>query len=666
MSLLNRVNRVLKNETVSRRPQSVGWPLGVAALLIPVLVAISGTKTESVAVEPPGTPPATLPSPYYQFDDAPTPGLPPAPAFVSQRPTIVKNAPSEHNMISLPDYIVEPPDILHVRAVRLIAKDTFAIGPSDEFRISLRNSPPDATVGGTYSVNAEGTIELGSPYGRVSVGGLSLIEAKKAIEKAISTRIKKPELTIQLAKIGYEGSIEGQMLVGPDGTISLGRYGRTYVAGKTLTQAKKAIEQLLTKYFKDPQVTAEIFVYNSKVYYVIIEKADPKAGDSVVRMPVTGNETVLDAMASIQGLKAISTKRVWLSRPGADGKLQTLDVNWDEITRGRSAATNYQMMPGDRLFISDHPAAPNVQKTAVAEPTPAVTVERFSRSVRQRRYQEAIAIARSTPVSDENREVVEWMNLQSIELQKSLSTIRKAEQQEVGAIIGDFLDARLAEQATKNTLRKKVKIQFRNAPLSSVMKYIADEIGGDILLLTDHLAAEGLSPDTPVSLELKQAIPAKTALKLILNPLRLQTTIIGDGIIQIRSQAVMASDLSTVAYHVGDLLGLPLTSWEQDGTPKTTKLDFDNLRNLIRSTVAPDSWHEVGGPGALEFFKGNLSLVISNTQEVHDEVSELLDGLRKLTLGRKSEERIQKFPNESQGEVRVGQSAELPPTRTSR
>ena len=31
-----------------------------------------------------------------------------------------------------------------------------------------------------------------------------------------------------------------------------------------------------------------------------------------------------------------------------------LPVDWHEVTRGASTATNYQMMPGDRLFIAEN------------------------------------------------------------------------------------------------------------------------------------------------------------------------------------------------------------------------------------------------------------------------------------------------------------------------
>jgi polysaccharide export outer membrane protein len=74
-----------------------------------------------------------------------------------------------------------------------------------------------------------------------------------------------------------------------------------------------------------------------------------------VRVPITGNETVLDAISQIGGLSQLSTKEMWVARPapGGFGCEQILPVDWDAISRGGSASTNYQLMPGDRLFIAD-------------------------------------------------------------------------------------------------------------------------------------------------------------------------------------------------------------------------------------------------------------------------------------------------------------------------
>jgi general secretion pathway protein D len=58
--------------------------------------------------------------------------------------------------------------------------------------------------------------------------------------------------------------------------------------------------------------------------------------------------------------------------------------------------------------------------------------------------------------------------------------------------------------------------------------------------------------------------------------------------------------------------------------------DFDSLIDLITSTIQPTTWDEVGGPGSIAEFATNLSLVISQTQEVHEQIVDLLEQLRRL------------------------------------
>lgn len=58
--------------------------------------------------------------------------------------------------------------------------------------------------------------------------------------------------------------------------------------------------------------------------------------------------------------------------------------------------------------------------------------------------------------------------------------------------------------------------------------------------------------------------------------------------------------------------------------------DFDSLMELIETTVAPETWEALGGPSTMQPYAQNLSLVISTTSEVHDQIVELLESLRKL------------------------------------
>ena len=58
--------------------------------------------------------------------------------------------------------------------------------------------------------------------------------------------------------------------------------------------------------------------------------------------------------------------------------------------------------------------------------------------------------------------------------------------------------------------------------------------------------------------------------------------------------------------------------------------DFDTLIELITTTVAPETWEEVGGTGSIASFPTNLSLVVAQTQEVHEKIVDLLAQLRRL------------------------------------
>lgn len=58
--------------------------------------------------------------------------------------------------------------------------------------------------------------------------------------------------------------------------------------------------------------------------------------------------------------------------------------------------------------------------------------------------------------------------------------------------------------------------------------------------------------------------------------------------------------------------------------------DFTQLIELIQATIDPDSWEENGGTGTITEFRNTNSLVIRNSQDVHDQIQDLLTRLREL------------------------------------
>jgi protein involved in polysaccharide export with SLBB domain len=144
----------------------------------------------------------------------------------------------------------------------------------------------------------------------------------------------------------------GEHLVGPDGRINLGAYGSVYITGHTIEEATSAIQRQLAKQLGEVEISVDVFAYNSKKYYVVTKGS--AIGDNVIALPITGNETVLDALAAIK--TKTTNAKMWIARPAPNGlgNEQVLPIDWDKIANGTSTATNYQLLPGDRLFVSQN------------------------------------------------------------------------------------------------------------------------------------------------------------------------------------------------------------------------------------------------------------------------------------------------------------------------
>ena len=280
---------------------------------------------------------------------------------VPQQPVLVvppqSNAPRELAKVMMPRYVIEPPDILTIDAIRSIPKSPYRLRATDLLNIRVQGTLDEAPINGQYPVDLRGVVDLGPPYGPVEVGGLSVEQASEAIQRHLVKILAQPVTSVSLAAFGGSQQIAGQHMVGPDGSVTLGSYGSVIVAGLTLADAKAAIERHLSQFLDSPEVSVDVFAYNSKVYYIITQGAG--LGDNVVRVPVTGNETVLDAIAQVNGLQSVSSKRIWIARPvpGCAENI-VMPVDWCAVTGRGAAATNYQIFPGDRVFIEeDHVVA---------------------------------------------------------------------------------------------------------------------------------------------------------------------------------------------------------------------------------------------------------------------------------------------------------------------
>lgn len=192
-----------------------------------------------------------------------------------------------------------------------------------------------------------------------SVAVLALLFAAPPVPAVPAYVIEAPDiLKIEVTGLPRKAQpIRGERLVRPDGTVSLGKYGSALVSGRTPDQVRAVVVQHLAGQVKKKRadqlaVRVEVAAVNSKFYYLVVD-------DQVYRLSCAGNETVTDAIGQVKGAAELAAKgHVWVARPRPQlaGPEQILTVDWKAITRQVVTATNYPLLPGDRVFVQPRPA----------------------------------------------------------------------------------------------------------------------------------------------------------------------------------------------------------------------------------------------------------------------------------------------------------------------
>lgn len=264
-------------------------------------------------------------------------------------------------------------------ASEAIAKHIQDALPEPHVMVSVLRMARPQQISGAFQIEPEGIVNLDAPlniqadpfagtgqilpgeepvlnvvtrYGAVPVAGWTKQEAEQKIAEHLQLLLPEPQVSVSILRMSGLQQIAGQHLVAPDGTVTLGTFGSVSVVGKTLAEAKRAIEHHLSYMLERPEVAVDVFAYNSMVYYVVYQGAG--TGDTVYRLPITGNDTVLDAIAGIGGLQFVSSQNIWVARPTPHAdQLLILPVDWAAVSSHGQAATNYQLMPGDRVFIAE-------------------------------------------------------------------------------------------------------------------------------------------------------------------------------------------------------------------------------------------------------------------------------------------------------------------------
>jgi polysaccharide export outer membrane protein len=135
------------------------------------------------------------------------------------------------------------------------------------------------------------------------------------------------------------------VVVRPDGKISLPLVNDIQAAGLTPGQLRDNVNTVARRYVEEPSVTVVVKQINSRKLYITgqVEKPGP--------YPMGGPTTVLQLISMAGGLKEFTDgKRILIMRT-KDGKQTGRLFNYREVTSGKRLEQNIELQPGDTVVV---------------------------------------------------------------------------------------------------------------------------------------------------------------------------------------------------------------------------------------------------------------------------------------------------------------------------
>ena len=148
--------------------------------------------------------------------------------------------------------------------------------------------------------------------------------------------------------INGDPKLTQQVVIGPDGRVSLPLVGDVPLGGLTMREAAESVTELLARdYLVDPKVDLQIIEYKSR--WVMVTGEVGKAG----RVALRGGATLKDALADADGLSVGAGDEIIITRdaPDGGGKIQ-ISVDRQEFER---AVANPSLRTGDIVSVPPRP-----------------------------------------------------------------------------------------------------------------------------------------------------------------------------------------------------------------------------------------------------------------------------------------------------------------------
>lgn len=149
-----------------------------------------------------------------------------------------------------------------------------------------------------------------------------------------------------LVSVWGEATLNKEVRVLPDGSITFPLAGRVEVANLTTPEIEKRIAEKLKTYFPEPQVTVVVTSTEGTKAYILGKVLKPGP------ILITGPMTVLQALSMAGGVdKFASLSSVKILRTKADSTQEVLAVHYDKLLQGEDLHLNVQLQAGDTIVV---------------------------------------------------------------------------------------------------------------------------------------------------------------------------------------------------------------------------------------------------------------------------------------------------------------------------
>ncbi len=136
-----------------------------------------------------------------------------------------------------------------------------------------------------------------------------------------------------------------QVVVRPDGMITLPLLNDVQAAGLTPEQLRDALTKAASRFVEDPNATVVVRQINSRKVFVTGQVGRPGA------YPLLGPTTVLQALAQAGGLLEYAKANDILVMRQVNGRTQTFKFRYKDVIRGKHLEQNIELKPGDTVVV---------------------------------------------------------------------------------------------------------------------------------------------------------------------------------------------------------------------------------------------------------------------------------------------------------------------------